>query len=144
MGRRLKTSDPAYKIFEAYAEEHAERWASAKALSMDEALKELPEVERKYRLECSEYSNVLFGLSEDLAPSAKLEQEKLAKLAEVGELQPQLDSAGIVAVDLKAGKGAARITDAAMLWQCVDDFEGQREKSVDTIMATKVNLDKKK
>merc|ERR1719188_575143 len=31
--RRLKKSDPAYAIYEAYAAEHAEKWATAKALS---------------------------------------------------------------------------------------------------------------
>lgn len=52
--RRLKTSDPAYDIYAAYAEEHTERWASAKSLSMDEAIAQMPEIERKYKLECEE------------------------------------------------------------------------------------------
>merc|ERR1719253_2173392 len=47
--RRLKTSDPAYEIFATYAAEHAEKWASAKALSMDEAMAQMPEIERKYK-----------------------------------------------------------------------------------------------
>merc|ERR1740121_3336444 len=73
--RRLKTSDPAYAIYEAYAAEHAERWANATTLTVDQALKEIPEIERKYALECAEYDTVLFGVSEELAASAKLEQE---------------------------------------------------------------------
>lgn len=40
--RRLKKSDPAYDIFATYAEEHGERWANAKALSMDEAVAQMP------------------------------------------------------------------------------------------------------
>merc|ERR1712129_320734 len=52
--RRLKRSDPDYDISQAYAEEHSERWASATALSMDQALAEMPEIERKYLLECEE------------------------------------------------------------------------------------------
>merc|ERR1719414_402126 len=48
--RRLKKSDPAYAIYEAYAAEHAERWEGAKALTMEEALAEMPEIERKYGL----------------------------------------------------------------------------------------------
>merc|ERR1712113_616692 len=36
--RRLKRSDPAYAIYEAYAAEHTERWGAAKAMTMDEAL----------------------------------------------------------------------------------------------------------
>ena len=50
--RRLKKSDPAYDIYATYAEEHTERWAAAKSLSMDEALAQMPEIERKYKLEC--------------------------------------------------------------------------------------------
>lgn len=58
--RRLKTGDPAYDIYATYAEEHTERWAAAKALSMDEALAQMPEIERKYALECEEKPGVLF------------------------------------------------------------------------------------
>merc|ERR1711974_73602 len=36
--RRLKKSDPAFPIFEAYAAEHTERWAAAKALTAAEAM----------------------------------------------------------------------------------------------------------
>merc|ERR1740121_2222113 len=43
--RRLKKSDPAYDIYEAYAAEHTERWAGAKALSMADAMSEMPEIE---------------------------------------------------------------------------------------------------
>merc|ERR1712232_1472577 len=46
--RRLKKSDPAYAIYEAYAAEHSERWAGAKAMTVAEAMKEMPEIERKY------------------------------------------------------------------------------------------------
>ena len=44
--RRLKNSDPAYDIFASYAEEHGERWANAKALSMDEAVAQMPGIWR--------------------------------------------------------------------------------------------------
>merc|ERR1719188_2490784 len=84
--RRLKTSDPAYEIYKAYAAEHAEKWAGAKALTMDAAMAEMPEIERKYKLECAEYDSVLFGLSDEFAAAGKLEQEQLAKLADVGKL----------------------------------------------------------
>merc|ERR1712008_569826 len=85
----------------------SERWASATALSMDQALAEMPEIERKYLLECEEYENVLFGMSDELAGAAKLEQEQLAKLADANELQAQLDSGALVAVE-----GGACVTDA--------------------------------
>jgi len=137
--RRLKKSDPAFAIYEAYAEEHTERWASATSLSMDEALAQIPEIERKYDLECAEYSNVLFGICEELSATAKLEQEQLAKLADVGELQAQLDSGALVVVD-----GASCVTDASVVSKSVEEFDGQRDKAVDTIMATKTSLDRKK
>merc|ERR1719229_1672003 len=42
--RRLKWSAPAYDIYEAYVAEHTERWAGAKALSMADAMAEMPEI----------------------------------------------------------------------------------------------------
>merc|ERR1712217_752892 len=42
--RRLKTADPAYAIFAAYAAEHTEKWAGAKALSMADAMAQMPEI----------------------------------------------------------------------------------------------------
>jgi len=138
--RRLKTSDPAYEIYAAYAAEHAERWANAKALSMDAAIKEMPEIERKYALECAEYDNVLFGINDEFAAAGKLEQEQLAKLADVGKLQAQLDSGAVVAID-----GGAKVTSADALSKSVEDFEAGKDKAVDAVMATKLPaLEKKK
>jgi hypothetical protein len=138
--RRLKTADPAYPIYEAYAAEHTERWSAATALTMDQALKEIPEIERKYALECAEYSNVLFGISEELGATAKLEQEQLAKLADVGKLQAQLDSGALVAIE-----GGVKVTDASTVSKSIEEFDTQREKAVEVIMATKVPaLEKRK
>mmetsp|Transcript_49097 Transcript_49097/g.107239 ORF Transcript_49097/g.107239 Transcript_49097/m.107239 type:complete len:571 (+) Transcript_49097:82-1794(+) len=138
--RRLKTSDPAYAIYEAYATEHGERWAAAKTLSLAEAMAEMPEIERKYKLECAEYDSVLYGVSEELAAAAKLEQEQLAKLADVGELQALLDSGALVAVE-----GGAAVASAEVVSKSAEEFESQRDKAVDSIMATKLPaLDKKK
>jgi len=138
--RRLKKSDPAHAIYAAYAAEHTERWAGAKALSMEEALAEMPEVERKYALECEEYNNVLFGINDEFAAAAKLEQEKLAKLADLGDLQAQLNSGSLVAIE-----GAAKVTAADALTHSMDEFEAGRDKAVDAVMATKLPaLDKRK
>merc|ERR1712209_111362 len=41
--RRLKKNDPSYAIFEAYVAEHAERWSSARVLTMADAIAEMPE-----------------------------------------------------------------------------------------------------
>merc|ERR1712050_107693 len=131
--RRLRKADPAYAIYEAYAAEHKERWANAKALTVDQALKEIPEIERKYALECAEYGNVLFGISEELGATAKLETEQLAKLADVGKLQAQLDSGALVAIE-----DGIKVTDPSTVSKSVEDFEKEREKAVEVIMATKV------
>mmetsp|Transcript_42075 Transcript_42075/g.91702 ORF Transcript_42075/g.91702 Transcript_42075/m.91702 type:complete len:570 (+) Transcript_42075:57-1766(+) len=137
--RRLKKSDPAFGIYEAYAEEHKERWASAKALTMDEAMKEMPEIERKYQLEVSEYDSVMFGISEEFSGGSKLEHEKLSKLADVGELQVLLDSGAYVAVE-----GGSVVKDSAAVVKSAADFESQRDKAVDSIMSAKSAMDKKK
>merc|ERR1712050_534153 len=138
--RRLKRSDPAFDIFEAYAAEHTERWNGATTLSVDAALKEMPEIERKYNLECEEYDNVLFGVSEEFSASAKLETETVAKLADVGKLQAMLDSGAMVAVT--DGKV---VSDADVVSQSIESFDAQREKAVDGVMATKLGaLEKKK
>merc|ERR1712176_1140505 len=138
--RRLKKADPAYAIYEAYAAEHEERWASAKALTMAEALKEMPEIERKYKLECAEYDSVVFGISEEFSLPAKVEQEKLAKLMDTGDLQGLLDSGAYVAV-----MEGALTKEAAAVAGSVEDFDASRDKAVDAIMATKLPaLDKKK
>lgn len=41
---------------------------------------------------CQEYNSILYGLNDDMAATGKLEQEQLAKLADLGELQGKLDS----------------------------------------------------
>jgi len=137
--RRLKKSDPAHDIFELYAQEHEERWAGATELSVAEAQAQMGEIERKYKLECAEYDNVLFGVSDEFAGAAKLEQEQIAKLIDVGGLQAQLDSGALVAVE--DGK---LVKDASAVAASVQAFESQRDKAVDAIMATKIALDKKK
>jgi len=138
--RRLKRSDGAFGIFEAYGAEHAERWAGAKALTVDAAMAEMPEIERKYALECEEYANVQFGISEEFSATAKLEQEQLAKLADVGSLQSQLDNGSLVAID-----GAEKVAQADALSASIETFEAGRDKAVDAVMATKLpSLEKRK
>lgn len=138
--RRLKRSDPAYDIYAAYAAEHADRWAGAKALTVEQAIEQLPEIERKYQLECSEYDNILYGINDELAAAAKLEQEQLAKLADVGKLQAQLDSGALVAIE-----GTSRVTQAASVLKSAAEFDSLRDKAVDAVMATKLPaLEKKK
>lgn len=137
--RRLKTSDPAYDIFTSYAEEHGERWANAKALSMDEAVAQMPEIERKYKIECEEYNSILYGVNDEMAAAGKLEQEQLAKLADLGELQGKMDSGEIVAVS----EGSTMKADA--MTKALDELDSLRDKTVDMVMATKLPaLEKKK
>merc|ERR1712194_451056 len=137
--RRLRTADPAHAIFQAYTEEHTERWEGAKAMSMAEALSDMPEIERKYKLECAAYDNVVFGMSDEFTGAAKLEQEKLSKLADAGELQGLLDNGSYVAIE-----DGVIVKDASAVAASVTEFDATRDKAVDTIMATKTALDRKK
>merc|ERR1719235_246853 len=75
--RRLQKDDPTTAIFEAYVAEFKERWEGAKALSMDEALAQIPEIERLYGLECEEYNNILYGVNDELSAASKTEIERL-------------------------------------------------------------------
>lgn len=137
--RRLKKGDPSYAIFEAYAAEHAERWAGATAMTVEEAMAAMPEIERKYKVECAEYDNVLYGISEEFSMAAKVEHEKLTKIADSGELQALLDRGALVAVE-----DGAVVKDAAAVLASVEEFEASRDKAVDVIMSTKTPLDRKK
>jgi len=137
--RRLRKADPAYAIYEAYAAEHKERWADAKAMTIAEAMAAMPEIERKYGLESAEYANVVYGINDEFAGLAKLETEKVAKLSDAGELQALLDSYSYVAVE-----GHVQNKDATAVAKGVEEFDSNRDKAVDTIMATKTSLDRKK
>jgi len=138
--RRLKTSDPSRPIYEAYAAEHAERWASAKQLSVEAAVSEMPEIERKYKLECDEYASVVYGINDEFAALGKADADQLTKLAEMDKLQAQLDSGALVAVSAQA-----KVTKAEDVKQSVAEFESSRDKAVDAVMATKLPaLEKKK
>merc|ERR1712061_908690 len=108
--------------------------------TMEEALKEIPEIEKKYALECAEYSNVLYGISDELVATAKLEQEQLAKLADVGKLQAQLDSGALVAI-----ADGGKVTDAGAVSESIEAYDTSRDKAIEVIMATKVPaLEKRK
>lgn len=138
--RRVKRSDPAYAIYEAYAAEHAEKWASAKTLSIQEAIAEMPEIERKYQLECREYDNILFGLSDEFGVDSKAQHEHFAKLGEVETLQANLDACDYVAHD-----GFKIVTNAGELTESIKAFESNRDKCVDSVLSVKIAaLDKKK
>lgn len=64
--RRLKKTDPAYEIWQSYVKEHAEKWAAAKALSIQDAKALLPEIERKYQLEVAEHSATISSADDSL------------------------------------------------------------------------------
>jgi hypothetical protein len=75
-----------------------------------------------------------------LAASAKLEQEQLAKLADVGELQGKLDSSELVAID-----SSASVMKAESVGKALEEMDSVRDKAVDVVMATKLPaLEKKK
>lgn len=133
--RRLKADDPAHAVYEAYANEHAERWAAAESLTVDEALKKMPEIERLYRLECSEYANVLYAMSEQFSGESKVAQDMLLELNKTGELQSQLNSGHLVAIE-----GGVQVKEAEAVLESMAEFEKTSEKVVDTIMSQKTTL----
>jgi hypothetical protein len=134
--RRLKKDDPTSAIFEAYSVEYTEKWAGAKALSIAEATKEMPEIERKYNLECEEYNNILYGINDELSTASKTEIERLTKLADAGELQGLVDAGAVVAIE-----GGKLVGAAGDVSKGVEDFEASKDKAVEVVMATKTALD---
>jgi len=82
---------------------------------------------------------VVFGISEEFSAAAKLEQEKIAKLADGGELQALLDNGTLAAV-----QDGALVKCAESVAGSIQEFESHRDKAVDSIMATKTALDRKK
>lgn len=130
--RRLKKSDPSYAIFEAYAVEHGERWEAAKSMTVAEALEAMPEIERKYALECAAYDDVVFGLNDDMSAASKLEAEKISKMAEEGQLASAVGNGAYVAVS----DGA--LLDAGGLATHVEEFDAGRDKTVELVLAQKI------
>jgi len=137
--RRLKKSDPACAIFEAYAAEHGERWAAAKSMSLAEAMDAMPEIERKYALECAAYDDVVFGLSDEFSATSKVAVEQIIKMSEEGQLQAAVDSGAYIGVADGAIVGASELASS------VEAFDNQRDKGVEVVLATKIPvLEKKK
>lgn len=137
--RRLKKSDPSYAIFEAYAAEHGERWASAKSMSLAEALEAMPDIERKYALECAAYDDVVFGLSDEFSANSKVAVEQIVKMSEEGQLQAAVDSGAYI------GVANGNIVGASELATSVEAFDNARDKGVEVVLATKIPvLERKK
>jgi len=137
--RRLKKGDATSAIFEAYSAEYTEKWAGAKALTMAEAAAQMPEVERKYKLECDEYSNILYGINDELSTASKAELDRLTKLADAGELQGLVDQGAILAV-----QDGMAISAAADVAAGIEAFEADKDKAVEVVMATKTALDSRR
>jgi hypothetical protein len=137
--RRLTKSDPSYAIFEAYAAEHSERWAAAKAMTLAEAMEAMPEIERKYALECAAFDDVVFGLSDEFSTNSKVAVEQIVKMSEEGQLQAAVDSGAYVGVIDGAAVGASDLAAS------VESFDTARDKGVEVVLATKIPaLEKKK
>merc|ERR1712166_467024 len=137
--RRLKRSDPSFAIFEAYAVEHAERWASATAISLEDAVAAMPEIERKYVLECSMFDDVVFGLSDEFSTNSKIAVEQIAKVSNEGQLQAAVDSGAYVGVT------GGTIVGATELAASVESFDSALDKGVELVLATKIpSLERKK
>lgn len=137
--RRLKRSDPSFAIFEAYAAEHSERWSTAKAITIAEAVESMPEIERKYALECAMFDDVVFGLCDEFSTNSKIAVEQITKMSEEGHLQAAVDSGAYVGV----AKG--NFVGASDLANSVESFDTALDKGIELVLATKIPaLERKK
>lgn len=137
--RRLKKSDPAYAIYEVYAAEHGERWAAATTMSVAEAVDAIGEIERKYGLECAAYDEVVYGLNDEFAANSRIATEKIGKMSEEGQLQAAVESGAYV------GVSGGVLADSEALAASVGAFDGNRDKAVEVVLATKIPaLERKK
>lgn len=58
--RRLKFNDRGREVYEEYVAELKGRWANATPVSAEEAAKRMPEIEKKYKLECETYEKIVY------------------------------------------------------------------------------------
>jgi hypothetical protein len=134
--RRLKKSDPAYKIYAAYVEEMKEKWASAEVVAADKVEGMLAAIKPKYELECAEFTTLAMSVCEELAAQSKSD-DTVAKLVEAGEFQGLLDAGAYVAV---GADGSA--LSAEDLAKKMASFEDEVAKSSEAVLGRKAAYDK--
>merc|ERR1719198_1345201 len=134
--RRLKKSDPAYKIYAAYVEEMKEKWASAEVVPADKVDAMLAAITPKYEPECAEFTTLALSVCEELAAQSKAD-DTVAKLVEAGELQGLLDAGTYVAV---AADGSVLSSEA--LASKMASFDGEAAKSAEAVLGRKAAYDK--
>jgi len=134
--RRLKKSDPAYKIYAAYVEEMKEKWASAEVVPADKVEGMLAAITPKYELECAEFTTLAMAVCEELVAQSKSD-DTVAKLVEAGELQGLLDAGVYVAV---GADGSA--LSAADLASKMASFDDEATKSAEAVLGRKAAYDK--
>jgi hypothetical protein len=134
--RRLKKSDPAYKIYAAYVDEMKEKWASAEVVPADKVEGMLAAIKPKYELECAEFTTLAMAVCDELAAQSKSD-DTVAKLAEAGELQGLLDVGAYVAV---GADGSA--LSAAELAAKMASFDDEANKSSEAVLGRKAAYDK--
>jgi len=133
--RRVKKTDPAYKIYEAYAAEFKERWAGATVVPADKVDAALAEIAPKYALECQEFATVAMSVCDELATQSKSD-DTVAKLLEGGEMASLLDAGVYVAVaDGKALTGEELAAKVA-------SFDADSAKAADAVLGKKAAFDK--
>jgi hypothetical protein len=137
--RRLNKFDPARPVYEAYVLELKERLAAKTEVPFEQVVSKVEAIEKLYNVECTEYSNILFGLNEAVSTESKECQERLSKLAAEGEMQGLLDSGSIVVVS-----GGVRLTTADAVEQAMREFDSSKDGFLDAVMATKTSADGRK
>merc|ERR1719453_710078 len=134
--RRLKKSDPAYKIYAAYVEEMKEKWASAEVVPADKVEGMLAAIKPKYELECAEFTTLAMSVCDELVAQSKSD-DTVAKLVEAGEFQGLLEAGAYVAVGADGSALSAEALAAKMA-----SFEDESAKSAEAVLGRKAAYDK--
>lgn len=117
--RRLRDDDPMKDVFCDYFSEMYSRFAEAKEVKAKEFISLMKEKERKHRADTEVYALASVATSADAAAAAKAQADNLFHLFKSKQLQPLLDSNGVVAFDANGNK----VEDAAQLIASFQDFE---------------------
>lgn len=133
--RRLKKSDPAYKIYAAYVEEMTERWASAAVVPMDKVDAMLAEIKPKYELECAEFTTLAMSVCDEVVAASKSD-DTVAQLVEAGEMPGLIDAGAYIAV------GPSGKLTGEELAAKIRSFDDEASKCADAVLSKKAAFEK--
>jgi hypothetical protein len=133
--RRLKKSDPAYKIYAAYVEEMTERWASASVVKMEQVDAMLAEILPKYEIECAEFNTLALSVCDEVVAQSKAD-DTVSQLVEAGEMASLIDAGAYVAI------GSTGKLTGAELAAKIRSFDDESTKCAEAVMGRKAAFEK--